>query len=137
MSILIKADKIQVGQMVSTLPKEVCKVEKTSSTITVWVKVNDIKTAYIGYPKDSFLEVHERESEAAEMPDDSELIDRVVALLFNCVPKMHCTSDALDAITHLVQSEVFDIPRLMDITNDFGPFLTDIRPEVILCEEKF
>ena len=120
MSVLIKADKIHVGNAIS-FPKalEVIATGVNSQNVILWIKINEEKECRLEYPADSILEVHEPEGEAPEMPDEGEIWDRLLSLAVMPGP---IDKNACDVLAYLAVNQVIDIPRLIELTNDLGPF---------------
>ncbi len=133
MSALIKAGLIEVGTMLSLPPKEALTIEPCNGRpdyLKLTLKITDTKTAYLFFPADSFLEVHDPNPETPEMPDEEEILERVLALAISPGPTLEGIPVA-QVLAWLVECNVFDIPRLIELTNDLGPFESGLPGRVV------
>lgn len=119
------ADAIEVGDKINfAKPLEVVSTGFSRDGIPLWLKINEEKTILIVFPADSFLAVAD-EPEPDKILDawdmtQEETMDRVSAL----ISQVGGIPSALEALGFLVELEVFDNTRLVELTNDLGPFVT-------------
>ncbi len=129
MSRLVRAYLIEVGNIVNFNKRFEVKTKRVRADIaTFFLKINDEKSIKIIMPADSFLEVHDPNPEPTEMPDETEILDRVLALAI--VPGRTLPYEVL---AYLVEQQVFDIPRLIELTNDLGPFEAEPTAKCRVC----
>lgn len=117
------AAEVQIGEKINlALPIEVVgkKLLFDAATYSLTLQINENKYASLDIEADSFLAV---QNEPEEMPDEDETLDRLLALVTKNTP---ITNAFISALTMLIESQVFDIPRLIELTNELGPF--DLGP---------
>jgi len=118
---LKRADEIHIGEKVSLATAlEVVGVGNFGGNKVLTLAINPERQVSMYLHPDSFLAVHD---EPEEMPDNGEIMDRLLAVIVQYTP---ITKSIMDAVEALVVNNLLDIPSVIELTNDLGPF--DLGP---------
>lgn len=119
---LKRADEIEAGDKISF--PNILEVENLRAVLgghqLLTFMVNDWKDFIdINLPEGYLLAVH---NTPEEMPDEGELLDRLLTLMLQQKFITKPTKPMLEVLGFMAENQLLDIPRLIKLTNDLGPF---------------